>query len=81
MPEHEEIVRRMLLILRVLASTETPLTITDLAKETGLNRVVITRLVDAMVNLGLVEKTVGGMPRRAQLRLTAKGRCLLRCFT
>ena len=77
--EIEETLTRIAVLLRIIAENE-GISISELARKSGLNYVTVRRLVDALANLGWVEKRVGGLPRTASLRLTDRGRCLLECM-
>ena len=79
MPELTSTLARAFKILDYIAAHE-GCSIAEIATELGLNKNTVQNMVNALKELGLVEKKVGGMPRKAIIVLTEKGKCIHRCF-
>ena len=80
MPTLEEVLDGVIVILKILL--EKPLNQTEIAMKTGMNKNRIGRMIEALAQRGLVEKTVDpGPPRQTIIKLTLQGECLAKCLT
>jgi len=73
-------IRRVFRVLLYIGDHESS-SITDISRNLGIHRAQIYTVLDALIDLKLVRKSLGkGIPRRVTLSLTHEGRRLYECL-